>query len=124
MANITILEEFYDFEMHNGQIEKHSKQKILGMGLKNLGINWGYSNLFNYQILKETWTSQSELPSEEEIINAAKNEFEVEELQMYKNKRAIEYPSFAEQFDLLYHGGYDAWKSKITEIKEKYPKAE
>jgi hypothetical protein len=40
----------------------------------------------------------------------------------YKYKRAAEYPSFADQFDLLYHGGYDAWKAAIEEIKNKYPK--
>lgn len=40
----------------------------------------------------------------------------------YKEKRWVEYPSFAEQFDLLYHGGYDAWKAKIDEVKSKYPK--
>jgi hypothetical protein len=40
----------------------------------------------------------------------------------YKYQRASEYPSYAEQFDLLYHGGYDAWKAEIDKIKEKYPK--
>lgn len=40
----------------------------------------------------------------------------------YQYKRAAEYPSFADQFDLLYHGGYDAWKSAIDTIKNKYPK--
>lgn len=40
----------------------------------------------------------------------------------YKYKRASEYPSFAEQFDLLYHGGYEAWKSAIDTVKNKYPK--
>lgn len=40
----------------------------------------------------------------------------------YKYKRMLEYPSFGEQFDLLYHGGYDAWKAKIQAIKNKYPK--
>jgi hypothetical protein len=40
----------------------------------------------------------------------------------YKDKRAAEYPSFAEQFDLLYHGGYDAWKKVIDAVKNKYPK--
>ena len=42
----------------------------------------------------------------------------------YKYQRLAEYPSFANQFDLLYHGGYDAWKAKIDEIKNKYPKPE
>jgi hypothetical protein len=40
----------------------------------------------------------------------------------YKYQRAAEYPSFAEQFDMLYHGGYDAWKATIDSVKTKYPK--
>jgi hypothetical protein len=40
----------------------------------------------------------------------------------YKEKRAQEYPSIADQFDLLYHGGLKAWKSAIDEVKDKYPK--
>jgi hypothetical protein len=40
----------------------------------------------------------------------------------YIAKRAAEYPSFADQFDLLYHGGYDAWKAAIDTVKDKYPK--
>jgi hypothetical protein len=40
----------------------------------------------------------------------------------YKYQRAAEYPSFAEQFDTLYHGGYDAWKATIDSVKAKYPK--
>ena len=40
----------------------------------------------------------------------------------YKDQRAAEYPSTADQFDLLYHGGYDAWKAAIDAVKTKYPK--
>lgn len=40
----------------------------------------------------------------------------------YQRLRQKEYPSFAEQFDLLYHGGYDAWKASVQVIKDKYPK--
>jgi len=40
----------------------------------------------------------------------------------YIEKRAAEYPSFADQFDLIYHSGVDAWKAKIKETKDKYPK--
>ena len=40
----------------------------------------------------------------------------------YQELRAIEYPSFADQFDLLYHGGMDAWKTAIDVVKNKYPK--
>ena len=40
----------------------------------------------------------------------------------YQRLRAAEYPSFADQFDLLYHGGYDAWKAAVDAVKTKYPK--
>jgi hypothetical protein len=40
----------------------------------------------------------------------------------YQHQRAREYPSYADQFDLLYHGGYDAWKAAIDAVKTKYPK--
>jgi hypothetical protein len=40
----------------------------------------------------------------------------------YQRKRQQAYPSFADQFDLLYHGGYDAWKAAIDAVKQEYPK--
>lgn len=40
----------------------------------------------------------------------------------YVAKRFQAYPSITEQLDLIYHQGIDAWKAKITEIKNKYPK--
>jgi hypothetical protein len=40
----------------------------------------------------------------------------------YKAKRAAEYPSIADQLDLLYHNGIDGWKAVIQAVKNKYPK--
>lgn len=40
----------------------------------------------------------------------------------YKNLREKEYPGIKDQLDILYHQGYDGWKDKIKEIKDKYPK--
>jgi hypothetical protein len=40
----------------------------------------------------------------------------------YQRDRAAAYPSYADQFDLLYHGGYDAWKAAIDAIKQEHPK--
>ena len=39
----------------------------------------------------------------------------------YKGQRAAAYPSMADQLDLLYHGGMDAWKAAITAVKEEFP---
>ena len=40
----------------------------------------------------------------------------------YKYQRAQAYPSIADQLDLMYHGGYDAWKATIEAVKQEYPK--
>lgn len=40
----------------------------------------------------------------------------------YKYQRIAEYPSFADQFDLIFHGGIDAWQAVIQAVKDKYPK--
>jgi len=40
----------------------------------------------------------------------------------YQRNRAAEYPSVVDQLDLIYHSGIDAWKAKIKETKDKYPK--
>ena len=52
-------------------------------------------------------------------LDAVNAEFTKQE---YKNKRAAEYPSVVDQLDLIYHSGIDAWKAKIKETKDKYPK--
>ena len=40
----------------------------------------------------------------------------------YIAKRQQAYPSIADQLDILYHSGFDAWKSAIQAVKETYPK--
>jgi hypothetical protein len=61
-------------------------------------------------------------PTKQELIDECARlqaEYDAKE---YQRLRADEYPSFADQFDLLYHGGYDAWKAAIDEVKNKHPK--
>ena len=40
----------------------------------------------------------------------------------YKEQRASAYPSIADQLDLIYHEGIDAWKAQIAAVKQEYPK--
>lgn len=40
----------------------------------------------------------------------------------YVENRIDAYPSYGDQFDYLYHNGFDAWKEMISEIKSRYPK--
>jgi hypothetical protein len=67
---------------------------------------------------------QCELITDEEAnaIRAAE-QAALEASLTYAQKRASEYPSIPDQFDLLYHGGIDAWKAAIQTVKDKYPKA-
>jgi hypothetical protein len=65
--------------------------------------------------------TQEEVPAEEIAALQAAEAARLAAI-TYAEKRAAEYPSFADQFDLLYHGGYDAWKAAIQVIKDKYPK--
>jgi len=69
------------------------------------------------------WLDQNQTqPTDSEIqaeIARLEGDFAAKE---YQRQRAAAYPSFADQFDLLYHGGYEAWKEKIQAVKEKYPK--
>jgi len=41
----------------------------------------------------------------------------------YAAQRRAAYPSYADQFDTLYHEGYDAWRATIEAVKDAYPKA-
>jgi len=40
----------------------------------------------------------------------------------YQEKRRMAYPSFGDQMDMLFHGGYDYWKQQIQLVKDQYPK--
>jgi hypothetical protein len=42
----------------------------------------------------------------------------------YAEARAAAYPTYAEQFDILFHQGYDAWKAAIQAVKDANPKPE
>ena len=42
----------------------------------------------------------------------------------WDENRRRSYPSLADQFDLIYHSGVDAWKAKIKETKDKFPKGD
>ncbi len=40
----------------------------------------------------------------------------------YQRDRKADYPSYAEQFDLLYHNGISGLKAELKKTKDKFPK--
>ena len=85
------------------------------------GCQWthyggGYENL--------VWHDENELPppTEEEVFVEMERLYREYENKQYQRDRKKEYPDIVEQLDILYHEGYDGWKSFIEAIKNKYPK--
>ena len=61
-------------------------------------------------------------PTEKECTDGLKALQDAFDAKDYARKRAVEYPRIVDQLDLIYHSGIDAWKAKIKETKDKYPK--
>ena len=62
-------------------------------------------------------------PPTEEAIQAKLAELQADyDSKQYQRDRASRYPSTAEQLDLLYHQGFEGWKTEIKKVKDQFPK--
>ena len=84
------------------------------------GAEWSIDNN-SYDQLYWLDTEQTK-PTEEEVVQKVAELTYQQEVDVYKEQRAAEYPPFADQFDKIYHSGVNVWKSQIKAIKDKYPK--
>ena len=84
------------------------------------GAEWAIDNN-SYAQLNWLDTEQTK-PTEEEVVQKVAELTYQQEVEVYKEQRAAEYPSYADQFDQIFHDGIDAWKSTILEVKRRYPK--
>ena len=72
--------------------------------------------------IEEWHSSEITQPTEQEIeVKLAELKYQ-EEVNVYQEKRKLEYPDWGDQLDQIYHSGIDAWKADIKTIKDKYPK--
>ena len=60
--------------------------------------------------------------SEKQIKDKAQELFQEWQSLQYQRDRASQYPSYADQFDTIYHQGIDAWKAEIKKVKDANPK--
>ena len=67
-------------------------------------------------------TNTKPLPTEQEVVEKDVELKYQEEVNVYQEKRKLEYPDWGDQLDQIYHSGIDAWKKDIKVIKDKYPK--
>lgn len=70
------------------------------------------------------WSDENDLPPPdiEDIMLEVERLKQEWEYNQYQRDRASAYPSIQDQLDLLYHQGYDGWKTEINKIKDQYPK--
>ena len=69
------------------------------------------------------WLDQIQTkPTEQEVEEKIAELKYQEEVNVYQEKRKLEYPDWGDQLDKIYHSGIDAWKTDIKAIKDKYPK--
>jgi len=84
------------------------------------GAEWSIGNN-SYSQLDWLDTEQTK-PTEEEVVQKVAELQYQEEVNEYQRQRSVEYPSYPDQFDQIFHEGIDAWKATILEVKRKYPK--
>ena len=78
-------------------------------------IGTEYSNIY--------WDDETQTkPTEQEVEEKIAELQYQEEVNVYQEKRKLEYPNWGDQLDKIYHSGIDAWKADIKAIKDKYPK--
>ena len=95
---------------------------MIGQAILNLRPGAHFSVDETYDSL--WWSDENELPPPtEEELQAEIERLQAEyEYNQYQRDRASAYPSIQDQLDTLYHQGYDGWKARIDEVKNKYPK--
>ena len=126
-AQDTQWQEFYDIDG-----VAYGKAAVLSRGLLHLGIDYLQADLFNYTMMKATWTNNITLPPEADIITAFKARLVVEKSLEYQDNRANSYPQVTEQLDQLYHDMKDgklgvgatsgSWYVGISSVKTSFPK--
>lgn len=86
-------------------------------GLLPISVTGDENGEPDYSLL--TWESEDVAkPTEQEFAVAVAKA----QAMTYKTDRRTAYPPIAEQLDLLFHGGLEAWREQIQAIKDEYPK--
>ena len=84
----------------------------------------------NHKAIYKLYSNVVSISEAEGAFDAQGNKVEIDmdavnawvDPEAYKSKRQQAYPSIVDQLDILYHSGFDGWKSAIQAIKEEFPK--
>ena len=107
----------------SGKFESIEDVLIFNPEFNNRGNWFKFDGDFTYQNLIITDDS-FEKPTQEFLESELKKQQDEFDAKQYQRDRAVDYPSWQEQMDLLYHGGVDALKAELKKTKDKFPKPE
>jgi hypothetical protein len=93
------------------------------MALKNLRPTCGFIIHGNtYEDVEWFESNPEALPTQEEVETEITRLTEESQKNQYQRDRQMAYPTIADQLDMIYHNGLDAWHAAITEVKDRFPK--
>jgi hypothetical protein len=85
------------------------------------GAIWSIIGDQTYENIEWSDTTQKK-PTKKQVDDEIQRLQDEYEFNKYKKLRKENYPSIAEQLDVLYNQGFDVWKENIKAIKDLYPK--
>ena len=94
----------------------------IAQALNELVPNCAFGCGDTYDSIEWYSTNTKPLPTEQEVVEKDAELKYQEEVNVYQEKRKLEYPSWEDQLDKIYHSGIDVWKADVKVIKDKYPK--
>lgn len=118
-----------DFWINNGQPEQRQDANLTVPRAVNLGDNLSFTlppNTF-FDLGGVRHSGAVTLPTDAvtvhyiNLMGAYRGNYAVF-VKSYVENRVEAYPPYGEQFDYIYHNGYEAWHQMITDIKNQYPK--
>jgi len=84
-------------------------------------IRWDVKNDFDITTIN-WYDTEVERPTDESIQLVRQQMADEKSTVEYISLRQNAYPSYADQFDTIFHEGVDEWKAQIQAVKDKYPK--
>lgn len=132
IGDAEVLEGLYgpaDYWVNNGQPEQRQDANLTVPSAVNLGDNLSFTlppNTF-FDLGGVRYSGEVTLPTNVvkvyyiDLQGAYRGQYTVF-VKSYVENRVEAYPPYGEQFDYIYHNGYEAWHQMITDIKNQYPK--
>ena len=108
-----------DVNAINGGTKMNNLPPTISDALYALGIDGGWK-IKESKIVK--WYSEESQPSDSAIDTKLKELQAEYDTNQYQRDRAVSYPSWQEQMDLIYHSGVAGLKAELKKTKDKYPK--